>query len=408
MNVAVMLTQLSTGSRCYAVAADLDQGRLLVESVDGFQRRTPELRGALRVEAYRVTAVRSGSVLEVLPADGPSAWGLRPSFLVIDELAAWPSTRGARQVWEAVTSAAAKVKGCRMAVLTTAGDPAHWSRGVLDHALNDPLWRVHEVVGPAPWLEPEKIAEQRRRLPGSQFRRLFLNEWTSGEDRLVSAEDLAACVTLDGPLDPIAWTTYVLGLDVGLKRDSTVAAICHLTDGIVTLDRIAVWTGTRLRPVRLGEVEEWVAKAARDYRATVVVDPWQAAQLTERLRARGVRITEFPFSAQSVGRVASTLFLLLRERALRLPDDRELLDELANVRLRETSPGVLRMDHDSGRHDDQAIALALASHRLVERGDRDRGFLVGTYVPRGRLDGVGGVRPGFVPASPNTVVGVMR
>jgi hypothetical protein len=90
------------------------------------------------------------------------------------------------------------------------------------------------------------------------------------------------------------------------------------------------------------------------------VDPWQAAQLTERLRARGVSIREYPFSAQSVGRLASTLYLLLRERNLRLPDDAALLDELANVRLRETSPGVLRVDHDSGHDDDRAIALALA------------------------------------------------
>lgn len=175
-----------------------------------------------------------------------------------------------------------------------------------------------------------------------------------------------------GPLDPIHGMTYVIGLDVGLKRDSTVATICHLEHGIVYVDRMAVWTGTRLRPVKLGDVEQWIRKAATEYRATVIVDPWQAAQLTERLRSRGVRIREFPFTAQSVGRIASTLYLLLRERALRLPDDPELIDELSNVRLRETSPGVLRMDHDAGRHDDRAIALALAAHRLVEKGDPPR------------------------------------
>lgn len=387
IGIAVMLAQLPAGSKLYAVAADLDQGRLIVESIDGFARRTPELRGALDISNYKVVATRSGSTLEVLPADGPSAWGLRPAFLIVDELAAWPTTKGAQQVWEAVTSSASKVTGCRMVVLTTAGDPAHWSRKVLDHALADELWRVHEVTGPAPWQDPRKIAEQRRRLPESVYLRLFENRWVSGEDRLVSAEDLAACVTLDGPLDPIPGMTYVIGLDVGLKRDSTVATICHLEHGIVTLDRIAVWTGTRLRPVRLGEVEEWIGKAARDYRATVIVDPWQAAQLTERLRRSGVRIHEYAFSAQSVGRLASTLFLLLRERSIRLPDDEALLDELANVRLRETSPGVLRMDHDAGRHDDRAIALALAAHRLVEKGEQ-RGPYGVILEPQGFLQDV--------------------
>ena len=103
------------------------------------------------------------------------------------------------------------------------------------------------------------------------------------------------------------------------------------------------------------------------------------------MKRRNVRIKEFPFTAPSVGRIASTLFLLLRERNLRLPDDPELLDELANVRLRESGPGIFRMDHDPGRHDDRAIALALAAHRLVERGERS---LTRMYVPRGRIPGV--------------------
>lgn len=384
VKIAAMLTQAPPGSRLYAVAADLDQGRLLVEAMDGYNRRTPELRGALRIDQYKVVATRTGSTLEVLPADGPSAWGLKPWFVTVDELAAWPSTRGARNLWDAVTSSSAKSKGCRLVVLTTAGDPAHWSRQVLDHALADPLWRVHETHGPAPWLDPAKLDEQRRRLPDSLFRRLFMNEWTSGEDRLVAAEDLAACVVLDGPQEPVGGQTYVVGVDVGLKRDRTVAAIAHLQAGVVSLDRLATWQGTRLRPVKLGDVEEWLVRAVREYRATVVLDPWQAAQLTERLRHRGISVREYVFSAQSVGRLAATLFQLLRDHTLQLPNDDELLDELANVRLRETSPGVFRMDHDPDKHDDRAIALALAAHRLVERGEEVR-VPARTYVARGRL-----------------------
>jgi len=45
-------------------------------------------------------------------------------------------------------------------------------------------------------------------LPESVYLRLHENRWTSAEDRLASADDLAGCVTLDGPLDydpPKAW-----------------------------------------------------------------------------------------------------------------------------------------------------------------------------------------------------------
>jgi hypothetical protein len=391
--IAAMLAQLPPVSRSYAVAADADQGRLLLDAVRGFATRTEELRGALDVQAARVVATRTGSTLEAVPADAASAWGLRPHLVVVDELSGWPSTSGPRRLWEAVTSAVAKVPGSRLAVITTAGDPAHWSRRVLDHALGDPLWRVHEVAGPAPWLDPERVEEQRRRLPEAIYRRLFLNEWVAADDRLAAPDDLRACVTLTGPLPPEPGRTYAVGLDVGLKRDRTVATVVHGerivgaegdTVGVrVVLDRIHTWQGSRLRPVRLAEVEEWLAQAARDYnRATIRFDPYQAAGTVQRLRDRGVRCEEFTFSPSSVARLAVTLLTLIRDRALALPDDEELLDELATVRIRETSPGVLRMDHDSDRHDDRAVALALAASYVVERFRTPMKASVHVYRPR--------------------------
>jgi hypothetical protein len=108
MAIAAMLAQLPPSSRLYGIAADQDQGRLLVDSIDGYARRTPELRGALDVQSFRVVARRPGSVLDVLAADAASVWGLRPAFLVVDELAQWGSTAGPRTIFEAVTTAVAK------------------------------------------------------------------------------------------------------------------------------------------------------------------------------------------------------------------------------------------------------------------------------------------------------------
>ncbi len=48
------------------------------------------------------------------------------------------------------------------------------------------------------------------------------------------------------------------------------------------------------------------------------------------------------------------------------PDDETLPGELASVRLRKNTPGIYRLDHDSGQHDDQAIALALGTHYLLD------------------------------------------
>src|SRR5205807_859893 len=157
----------------------------------------------------------------------------RPALVVMDEIAQWATTREPRRLWEAVSSAIAKRKDARLVVLSTAGDPAHWSHRVLEHARTDPLWRVNELHDPPPWLDSDRLEEQRRRLPASSYARLFMNEWTAAEDRLVAPDDLRVCVTLDGPLEPQAGKRYVIGLDLGLVHDRTAMVVAHLerTDG---------------------------------------------------------------------------------------------------------------------------------------------------------------------------------
>lgn len=116
--------------------------------------------------------------------------------------------------------------------------------------------------------------------------------------------------------------------------------------------------------------------ASREYNgAPAHADPFQAVGLLQRLRARGVRASEFTFSAQSVGRVANALHLALRNRLILLPDDQDLRSELGRVRLRESAPGVVRLDHDRGDHDDQAVAIAIAVSVLQGEARVGAGFM---------------------------------
>lgn len=375
---AMMLTQLAPGSTAYAGAADRDQARLLADKVRGFVQRTPELAGALDVQSYRVVAVRSGVVLDILAADAASAYGLTPALLVLDEVCQWPSTANAREFHTALTTALPKVPDSRLVCMTTAGDPAHWSRKVYDQARKSPLWRVSEVGGPAPWQDAKELDEQEAALMPSVFRRLFHNEWTASEDRLVDPADLDAAMVLNTPVPPDPSRQYVAGLDVGLKNDRTVLAVGHAeqvpdADGRpstrVDVDHLLRWRGTRDRPVQLDDVEAAAMEVHKRYRPRFLVDPWQAAGLVQRLRGKGLRIEEWPFTTQSVGRVAHGLYSLLRSRRIRLPRfDETLRDELLNVRLRETSPGTFRLDHDSGKHDDQAVAIGLLAQELASTG----------------------------------------
>ncbi len=376
MVLATLLDQLPAGSRTYWAASDRDQARLGVDAIGGLIQRSG-LSGTVKVDQWKVAALRTGSTLEVLAADAPGAHGLKSAFTVVDEAAQWPGDPSHRGVWEALTSGSGKVPGARFVTISTPGDPASWVAKVYRHAEASPLWRTNPVLGPLPWADPAFLADQRGLLSDSAFARLHLGRWSASEDRLVSVDDLRRAVRLDGSQGYVPGWQYKLGLDVGITNDRCVVAVCHAEPDDaagrqrVVLDHIRVWAGSRRNPVDLTEVEEVVASLsamyARPGNATVRADPFQAIGMAQRLRARGVPVQEWSFTAQRYANMAQTLLVLLRDELLWLPDNELLLEELRTVRLKETgSTGLLRVDHDPGRHDDQTVALSMAATACLE------------------------------------------
>jgi hypothetical protein len=378
------MLMLPARSRCYWLARDRDQGRIGVDSAGGFVARNRPLQDEFRVDGWKITALRKDTKLEVLSADLGSAWGLLADLVICDELCQWPDS--GRRLFEAVTTGMAKRPKAKLAIVSTPSDPSHWSHSIYRHGLRDPAWKVVERTGPPPWVDPAKIEEQARRLgrDSALYRRTVLGEWAAGEGRLLSAEDLAAAVVLDGPQPPDPRQEYIVAIDLGLggerrgggTGDRSVAVVAHAErtaeDGsakvIVTLDQHAVWKGSAGSRVELSEVREWVEAASKAYnRAPVRFDGWQAVLMCEELKKAGVDASYELLTQQAVGKVAAALHLLIRDRALRLPPDEELLAELGRVRLIEKAPGIYRMDADAGAHDDMAFAVGLACRHLLER-----------------------------------------
>jgi phage terminase large subunit-like protein len=368
LTVVAMLLLLKPGSEAYAVARDRDQARILVDRVKGFIRRS-ELEGAFEhLGTYTVTT-KGGTRLEALSCDVGSAWGLSPSWAVIDELCQHPETQAARDLYDAVISGLPKVKGSVLAIITTSGSPGHWSRRVFEHAEREDGWRVSMAYGPCPWMDKAEVAEAERALPAFSFERLFRNRWTQGDDRLFDAADVDACVTLPGPLDYVPGRVYAMGVDAALRRDAAAVAVAHREDDVVVLDRLDVFVPSKGRDIDLQALEELIAVRARQFgHCPVVYDPAMLQGAAQRLQAARVRMVEFAFSASSNSDRTLALLRLVRERRLRLPNDRELVNEMMNLRIRETSPGVYRHDHDASKHDDRVTALSLAAVRLLDDG----------------------------------------
>ncbi len=394
----------------FALASDQDQARRLLARAAGLVSRTPGM-GHLQVQSHRIVNRRTEASVVALAADAAGAEGTVSPLYLVDELPQWPDTRSARAMWDAAYSSIPKGAslpgGVRFVVIGHAGISGSWQDALFRQVSASPSWRVNDVAGALPWIDAALLEDQRATLTPSQYARRHLNVWSSAEDSLTTVDDLRACVTLDGPLRPVQGVDYVIAVDLGLSNDRTVVAVMHaepmsgggagpswrtpseseryaalrggrqLASRVpvvdvepvrIVVDRLQTWQGSKKTKVNLAEVEAFVLEASRSYNAAPVrFDPWQAVSTAQRLRANGVTVEEFTFSSSSVGRLASTLYRLLRDGAIALPDDPVLLDELAHVRLVERSPGVVRLDHDAGRHDDMAVTVALGAALLLER-----------------------------------------
>jgi hypothetical protein len=373
-----MLLTAEHPARFVWTAADADQARLAIDAIDAFLRGS-DLAARVEVQTRRVRVPATDARLDVLPADEASAWGLLIDAAFVDELTNWPDTPLPRRLWEAVSSAVAKRDDAKLVILATAGSPSHFSRKILDHAKTSKMWRVHEVPGPAPWLDAERLAEQKARLPDAVYRQLFENEWTAAEGSFLDPAVVDAAFVLDGPgLGPTEQPdkerasrfSYHAALDLGSVSDRTVFAIGHREGEAVHLDRMQTWQGSRRRPVDFAAVEAFIAEAHLRFKFRLRLDPWQGLQMAQSLRSQGVATEEFPFSQGSKQRLAATLLHALNSGGLRLYEADGLRDELLGLRLRQSASGSWSFDHSSGGHDDRAVSLALMLVAALEQRRR--------------------------------------
>jgi len=378
------------------VAASSEQAGRLIDAAHLFQLHTPELESAIQVETKKIIGPNGASV-EVLTQSDTSSWGLLPHLLICDEFAQWPNSTAAKRVWTAVRTSQHKVPGCRLIILTSAGEPGHWSyTDVYEKNIGRSDWRFHAVLGPPPWVSEDEIEKLRYELMPSVFQRLVMNEWTQDEDSAIYEEDYDAakvpCVrtSWQPALErygkeasgyslsaPVPGQKYVITVDVGISEDAAVMVVAHKEplDGSVlgpqrvVIDHLERWKGSKKNPIQVSDIEDWVALNAPWWgHADVHADPAQFRGSVQNLIARGVRAKEWPFTSTSVGEVASALVQTFRNRQIHVPDNPILKDELLKVKLRSASAGVTRLDHASGGHDDQAVAIGMACRILIGNG----------------------------------------
>lgn len=381
------------GGRLFAVACDLEQSAIMHELATGFLQRTSGLGRAVRIEKHRILLPAHDSVLTILSADAPSAYGLLPTWILCDEVAQWPE-RG-DDLWTALWSAVPK-RSAKVRCITTPGwsmDSLAWRIRTL--ALESPQWFVPEPQGPAPWIPASEIEAQRKSLPAHTFRRLFECQWTPSEGAFLSGQEVEAVFTEDLPN---ATGPVVLAVDLGLTRDACVCAQVRgdQTTGLVVVEALHVWQARNGGKVDLREVREDVMVLARRTNAPVIADRWQAELLLQDLQTAGVQTMEYQATGEGRRRVFQALLDAIRGARLRARPHPILKRELLGLQVKE-GPSGWRVDHSGSGHDDYAFAVALGVSEVAARGMSDAPILAGFQQREPGTPWVSAAESGYFP-----------
>lgn len=360
-----------------AAAADSEQGALLLDAIRRLMQLNPML-GVLDVQQRLVRNRHTQSELRIMASDVGSSYGRLVDFIIGDELTHWP-TNG-EGLWHSLVSTAAKRERCMMVVIANAGlgQGTSWQWTARESCRTSEDWYFHSLEGPvASWISPKLLAEQRRLLPAQAYRRVWENIWSLESGDALCADDVEACVTLQGP---DLWfyerhAPYVAALDLGIRNDRSALVVLGMDvpKQKLRLAHAQSWApATYGGQVPLEVVKEDVLAAVKKYRIDYIkVDPWQAALLSEQLTAAGVYMMDQYSTPANLNCMARTLLETFVNRKLDMYRDSALIRDLLRLSIVERSTGFkLEAPRDASGHCDLGFALAMllpSAHTVLER-----------------------------------------
>lgn len=369
----------------YVCAGDQDQAKLLTTAMTGICRDNKWINDRCTVTAEKARG-ESGSEVTVMAMDAWTGQGIFPDLVVAEEVTHWQHDEG-RQFWNFVLSSVNKRPGCVLIVNTNAGHIGSWQWEERKRVSVSKFWSFYEApVGDplAKWMNKEKIADDSRGMTKGEQARLYTNRWVDpGEEKgYLTQEDADACIdpTLIEEVKGKRDYEYFAIVDYGGVFDRCALCVMHIPPGSDTaiVDRLDCWQGSHEDRIDINtpeddperrSVEGWLDATVQSFRvAKIIVDPNQLEALAIKFERRGYWVDRFPFR-RGMGnyRMAQVLKTCVQNKKVRWSpfagllhgvEDDTISKELARLVIVKKSYGY-RFDHEAGRHDDRAAALAM-------------------------------------------------
>lgn len=235
----------------YCCAADKDQAKIVFDDCRKVVERSPWLSERCKVFKDSIVHFKSGSRLKVISAEAYTKHGLRPTCIIIDEIAVQPNS----ELYDVLTLGLMKRNNSMCWMITTAGYKNTFgeamslrAKQIQDKVLPSDFWHVvrygadpdDDVFDEATWIKANPAwgtlikrenfipkVEEARSLPSSlsAFKRLNLNIWTGVNEDWIPSQAWENCNGGDIPEDQIKRLDWFGGLDMSNSRDLSAFAM---------------------------------------------------------------------------------------------------------------------------------------------------------------------------------------
>lgn len=350
-------------SELYLCASDKEQAswvtfNKLVKAIE--YNKQMLIRSKMTSDSIEISHKRT--VLRSIPTDA-SISGVNPNFVHFDELYLY-RYEGMREFWEALTTVPTR-KNPLTLITTTAG----WDEDTLLYELyqkglkgGDPtFYFLWDRKNRMKWQTKAYLSQQKGRLRKATFRRLHLNEWTSGIESFIEPELWDQCINKKlSPILPSREVRLTAGVDIGIKNDFSAVVAVTRNGNRIKLACHKVWKPSKENPLDLEVVEGYLRELNKNYvLESVVYDPFQFHGSAMRLKKEGLPMLEYPQTSDRLTRMGQLIFDLIKGGNLELYPDKEMRSQALHTKAKETQRG-WRLVKGGKQKIDIIIALAMA------------------------------------------------
>lgn len=361
-----------------------------VRSVYGVLEKMVQLEPELDSRCIRYTAIsdkrievaRGGGSCFPIANDPDTLQGLDPSLAIMDEIGFQPL-----ESWDSLLLASGKRSHSLVVGMGTPGfdrDNALWHLrstmleggeipGFIYRELSAPDDCDHRdesiwyQVNPALRVGQQNIASLRTTLrltTEARFRTFHLGQWIDGNDCWLGDDGRAVWQKLQDPYEFVPKAPTWVGLDVGLKKDSTAVVMMQRRPDGRLHAKCRIWLPAKDAPLELAQIMAYLRELDQKYKLVeVAFDPRLFELPAQMLESEGLPMLEMPQSLERMTPAFGDLLQAIRERTISVDEDRAFTTQVLNGVERNNERGFTLMKAKSRGKIDAAYALAMCLSR---------------------------------------------